>query len=65
MERLRIKNTDRKFIVGNVFSSLVGLSFDWSLLSDTDVEYGSIIDAHNVLRYIKSNLEVHIILNSW
>ena len=37
-------------LAGNVFSSLVGLSFEWSLLSDTDVEYGSIVDAHNVLR---------------
>ena len=38
-------------VSGNVFSSMEGISFDWSLISDTDVDQESIVDAHNILRY--------------
>ena len=37
-------------LLGNVFSNLEGQAFDWSLISDTDVEQEAIVDAHNVLR---------------
>ncbi|XP_071099780.1 nuclear pore membrane glycoprotein 210-like isoform X2 [Haliotis cracherodii] len=34
---------------GNIFSSLEGLSFEWSLVSDTETGH-DVIDAHNILR---------------
>ena len=35
---------------GNTFSTLEGVSFEWNLISDTDVEQEAIVDAHNILR---------------
>ena len=34
---------------GNIFSSLEGLPFEWSLVSDNEVS-GEVVDAHNILR---------------
>ncbi|PVD33180.1 hypothetical protein C0Q70_04429, partial [Pomacea canaliculata] len=41
---------------GNIFSSLEGLPFEWSLVSDNDI--GGNVDAHNILR-IKRFSESH------
>ena len=43
-----------------MFSSLEGISFDWSLISDTDVDQESIVDAHNIIRYV-----VRVVLVLW
>ncbi|KAL8601946.1 hypothetical protein ACOMHN_008438 [Nucella lapillus] len=42
---------------GNIFSSLEGLQFEWSLVSDNEVG-GEVVDAHNILR-IKRFSESH------
>ena len=48
------------FCTGNVFSSLEGISFDWSLISDTDVDQESIVDAHNIIRHVVHVVLVHV-----
>jgi hypothetical protein len=35
---------------GNMFSSLAGLEFEWSLLSDADKS--GAVDAYNILRFV-------------
>ncbi|XP_067655062.1 nuclear pore membrane glycoprotein 210-like isoform X1 [Haliotis asinina] len=42
---------------GNIFSSLEGLSFEWSLVSDTETGH-DVVDAHNILR-IKMYADSH------
>ena len=38
-------------IKGNTFSSLEGLEFEWSLLSDNDADV--VVDAKTILRYAR------------
>ncbi|XP_021353376.1 nuclear pore membrane glycoprotein 210-like isoform X2 [Mizuhopecten yessoensis] len=49
-EELTIRGFDEE---GNVFSSLAGLRFEWSLESDTSADQDTVIDASNILRIIK------------
>ena len=46
VKRLRVN----LFIPGNVFSSLRGLEFQWSLHSDTSDEEEAVVDADSILR---------------
>lgn len=39
--------------VGNTFSTLSGISFEWTLLPDTNTDAGdTYTDPHNILRFI-------------
>ncbi|XP_060082895.1 nuclear pore membrane glycoprotein 210-like [Ylistrum balloti] len=49
-EELTIRGFDEE---GNVFSSLAGLRFEWSLEPDTSADQDMVIDASNILRIIK------------
>ncbi|XP_074660511.1 nuclear pore membrane glycoprotein 210-like [Tubulanus polymorphus] len=48
-EEFQVKAHDAE---GNTFSSLEGIAFEWGLISDTDVDQETIVDAHNILRII-------------
>ncbi len=51
-------------LAGNVFSSLEGIAFDWSLISDTDVDQESIVDAHNIIRCVVALSSLELLLSA-
>lgn len=46
-----------------MFSSLAGLEFEWSLLSDADKS--GAVDAYNILRFVMSEKMTLFCLSNW
>ncbi|KAK3608986.1 hypothetical protein CHS0354_020538 [Potamilus streckersoni] len=56
-EELMVRGYDAE---GNVFSSLRGLEFEWSLRSDVEGEEGTVTDANSILRILTFSLSNYI-----
>ncbi|KAL3841492.1 hypothetical protein ACJMK2_019630 [Sinanodonta woodiana] len=56
-EELMVRGYDAE---GNVFSSLRGLEFEWSLRSDVEGEEGTVSDANSILRILTFSMSNYI-----